>query len=87
VDRRTVVNGIFYLTRVGCAWRLLPKAYGPWETIDGYYRRWTQDWTWQFIHDTLRDYVRQSEGRRVAPSAALIDRPSVKVPDQAGERG
>jgi transposase len=26
VDRRTVVNGIFYLTRAGCAWRWLPKA-------------------------------------------------------------
>lgn len=28
-DRRTLVNGIFYTLRTGCAWRLLPKVFGP----------------------------------------------------------
>ena len=54
LDRRTLVNGIFYVVRAGCAWRLLPKDFGPWQTVYGYYRCWTQDWTWRFIHDTLR---------------------------------
>jgi putative transposase len=87
LDRRTMVNGIFYIVRSGCAWRLLPIEYGPWQTVYGYFRTWSQDWTWQFIHDTLRDCVRKSEGRKVAPTAAIIDSQSVKVPDQAGERG
>jgi putative transposase len=87
LDRRAMVNGIFYIVRSGCAWRLLPIEYGPWQTVYGYFRTWSQDWTWQFIHDTLRDCVRKSEGRKVAPTAAIIDSQSVKVPDQAGERG
>jgi len=29
VDMRAVINGIFYLVRAGCAWRMLPKEYPP----------------------------------------------------------
>ena len=28
-DLREILNGIFYLLRSGCAWRLLPKEFGP----------------------------------------------------------
>jgi putative transposase len=87
LDRRGLVNAIFYEVRSGCAWRLLPSDFGPWQTIYGYYRRWSQDWTWTFIHDTLRDYVRKTEERKVAPTAAIIDSQSVKTAEQAGERG
>jgi putative transposase len=87
LDRRSLVNAIFYVVRAGCAWRLLPSDFGPWQTVYGCYRRWCQDWTWKFIHDTLRDYLRKTEERQVAPTAAIIDSQSVKTPDQAGERG
>ena len=87
LDRRSLVNAIFYVVRSGCAWRLLPRDFGRWETVYGCFRRWTQDWTWTFIHDTLRDYVRKTEERKVAPTAAIIDSQSVKIADQAGERG
>jgi putative transposase len=87
LDRRSLVNAIFYVVRSGCAWRLLPRDFGPWQTIYGYFRRWSQDWTWIFIHDTLRDWLRKTEGRNVAPTAAIVDSQSVKTPDQAGERG
>src|SRR5258706_785048 len=85
--RRRLVNSIFYVVRSGCAWRLLPKDFGPWSTIYGYFRVWSQDWTWRFIHDALRDCLRKTEGRKVAPTAAIIDSQSVKTADQAGERG
>jgi transposase len=29
---REIVNGIFYVMRAGCAWRLLPSDLPPWET-------------------------------------------------------
>ena len=87
LDRRGLVNAIFYEVRSGCAWRLLPSDFGPWQTVYGYFRRWSQDWTWTFIHDTLRDYVRKTEERKVAPTAAIIDSQSVKIADQAGQRG
>jgi putative transposase len=87
LDRRTLVNAIFYEVRSGCAWRLLPSDFGPWQTVYGYFRQWTQDWTWRFIHDGLRDCLRKVEGRNVAPTAAIIDSQSVKTAEQAGERG
>src|SRR5438045_1300783 len=87
LDRRSLINAIFYVVRSGCAWRLLPKDFGPWQTVYGYFRVWSQDWTWTFIHDTLRDWLRKTEERKVAPTAAIVDSQSVKTPDQAGERG
>ncbi|MGH7489744.1 MAG: IS5 family transposase, partial [bacterium] len=87
-DRRSLVNAIFYAVRAGCAWRLLPGDFPPWQTVYGYFRRWSQDWTWTFIHDALRDWLRKSAGRKVAPTAAIIDSQSVKTTDQAGaQRG
>ena len=86
-DRRSVVNAIFYVVRAGCAWRLLPKDLPPWQTVYGYYREWSHDWTWTFIHDTLRDWLRKTEGRKVAPTAAILDSQTVKTAEQAGERG
>jgi putative transposase len=87
LERRTLLNAILYVVRSGCAWRLLPNDFGPWQTVYGYFRRWSQDWTWTFIHDTLRDWLRYTEGRTVAPTAAIIDSQSVKTPDQAGASG
>lgn len=87
LDRRSLLNAVFYVVRSGCAWRLLPRDFGPWPTVYGYFRRWSQDWTWTFIHDTLRDFVRKTEGRKVAPTAAIIDSQSVKIAAHAGERG
>jgi putative transposase len=87
LERRGLVNAIFYIVRSGCAWRLLPKNFGPWPTVYGYFRARSKDWTWRFIHDVLRDCLRKTEGRTVAPTAAIIDSQSVKTPDQAGERG
>jgi transposase len=49
-DLRCILNGIFYLVRSGCAWRLLPGEYPPWATVHGYYRRFRRDGTWERIH-------------------------------------
>lgn len=87
LDRRTLVNAIFYFIRAGCAWRLLPKDFGAWQTVYGAFRRWSQDGTWKFVHDTLRDKTRRAQERTMAPTAAIVDSQSVKTPDQAGERG
>ena len=73
VDMRLVLNAIFYVVRTGCAWRYVPREYPPWQTVYGYYRRWSKDGTWAQINDQLRVEVRQSEGRERQPSAAILD--------------
>jgi putative transposase len=84
VDMRKIVNGIFYLNRTGCQWRMLPKEYEHWNTTFGYYNRWRKDGTWQRIHDALREEVRRQDSREPSPSAAIIDSQSVKTTEKRG---
>jgi putative transposase len=86
-DRRLVVNGILYLLRAGCAWRMLPKEYGPWSTVYGVFRLWVKQGVWERVHNTLRTKLRQAEERQPRPTAAILDSQTVKVGDQGGVRG
>jgi putative transposase len=86
-DWRRICNGLFYFVRAGCAWRLLPRDFGPWKTVCDYFRRWTRQGRWQIIHQLLRDAVRTEAGKRREPTAAILDSQTVRSADQAGERG
>ena len=79
VNLRTIVNGILYLNRTGCQWRMLPRSFGPWSTVHDYYRNWRRDGTWQMIHDKLREKLRREAGRKPTPSAAVLDSQTVKT--------
>src|SRR4030042_1394827 len=52
-DMRDVADGIFYQTRSGCQWRMLPDDFPPWSTVHYYYRQWRLAGVWQAIHDAL----------------------------------
>ncbi len=79
VDIRRILNGLFYLLRSGCAWRYLPRAYGPWQTVYHDFGPWRLDGTWAKMHTQLRDLARLHAGREPTPSAAIIDSHSVKT--------
>lgn len=86
-DVRRICNALLYFVRAGCAWRLLPRDFGPWKTVYHYFWRWSQQGVWQVIHDVLRSAVRADAGKRSEPTAAILDSQTVRSADQAGERG
>jgi putative transposase len=86
-DLREMLNGIFYLLRSGCAWRLLPREFGPWSTVHDYYRRWRRQGVWAQINHPLRRKVRAAAGRTAEPSGAILDSQSIKTGDQACASG
>jgi putative transposase len=84
---RDVVNAIFYVSRGGGAWRMLPKDFPPYQTIYRYFRSWGKDGTWERVHNALRDRVREKEGRETSPSAASIDSQSAKTTEKGAPEG
>src|SRR5437764_11769503 len=70
LDRREVVNAIYYVLRTGCQWRYLPPEFPNWNTVYWYFARWVNDGTWEQLNDTLRRKARIQRGRDPEPSAA-----------------
>ena len=85
---RHIADAVFYLLRSGCAWRMLPREYPPWQTVYYHFRKCRLDGRLCQAHERLRAAVRHSEGRNPHPSGALIDSQALKSSGVGGpERG
>jgi transposase len=59
-NRRTILDGIFWILRTGAPWRDLPKEFGPWQTVWRLFDRWNTDGTLNEILRRLRNSFSKS---------------------------
>jgi putative transposase len=84
---RRIVNGILYLNKTGCQWRLVPQEFGHWSIIYGYFKRWRRDGVWARVMETLCQWERRCLGRQPEPSAGSMDSQSSKTATQSEDIG
>jgi transposase len=82
-DLRRVFNAILYVTNTGCAWRMLPHDFPPWQTVYYHFARWSRRGVIQRVHDALREQVRAKNARGRPVRTAAVDS---QTSDSAGAR-
>lgn len=75
---REVLDAVRYVGATGCPWRFLPHDYPPYQTVYGWFERWTRDGTQERVNEHLRRLLRRREGREDTPSLLIIDSQTVR---------
>lgn len=86
-DLRSIVDAIFSMAATGCQWRMLPKDFPPYSTVQNYFYPWQEDGTWERINHALVMAAREAEGREASPTAGVIDSQSATTTESGGPRG
>ena len=73
VDLQEALDGILYVLRSGCPWRILPHDIPAWQTAYKYIRRWSEHGTWERVNGVLRSMLREAEGQDRKPGVAIKD--------------
>lgn len=86
-DLCEVVKALLYIASTGCQWRMLPKDFPPFTTVQAYFYEWRATGLWSRINHRLVMETRELEGRQASPSAGVIASQSVRTTESGGISG
>jgi putative transposase len=81
---RRILDAIFYVLRTGCPWRYLPSNFPAWQTVYYHFRQFRRKNILHALYAALHRAERERVGRHADPSAAIMDRQSVKTVEESG---
>lgn len=85
IPRREIVHAMVSVLRSACPWRYLPQDCPRWLTVSASFQQGKRDGTWERVHHALRRELRVAVGKEPEPSAAVLDRPSIKTSPVRGD--
>jgi transposase len=83
---RELFNGLRWLVRAGCPWRMMPNDLPPWTAVQQQTQRWLRAGCFEAMAEDLRLLLRLSAGRTDAPSAAILDSRTLQSTPESGAR-
>ena len=84
---RMILNAIFYIVKNGCVWRALPHDFPAWKTVYHYFRQFRKSGLWEQLNRSIREAVRDKEGRQPQASLMIADSQSAKSAEGGEKRG
>jgi len=83
---RELFNGLRWLVRAGCPWRMMPHDLPPWHAVQQQTGRWLRAGCFETMAEDLRLLLRLAAGRNAAPSAAILDSRTLQSTPESGGR-
>jgi len=83
---RELFNGLRYIVRTGVQWRYMAHDMPPWHTIYQQTQRWLKAGVFEAMVHDLRMLMREIDGRRPQPSAAILDSRTLQSSPESGQR-
>jgi transposase len=83
---RELFNGLRYIVKAGCQWRMLPHDFPPWAAVYQQARRWHRAGVFEAITHDLRVIMRFVLERNAQPSATILDARTLQSTPESGGR-
>ena len=77
-DLREIWNGLIYLVKTGCQWRMLPLNFPKWQLVYYYYSRWIALEMFDLLLEKLRNKLRVKMGQKSDASLGIMDSQTVR---------